>query len=60
MEAIIDIHPYDVAEMLMSSDKEIVLESEPDPTTPGSNLTRINGTLYRQTTAVPQKGNTIR
>ena len=53
MEAVIDIHPYDMYEMLN--------ELEPGKTAEflEGNLVRIKNQLYRQTTTVPQKGNKI-
>jgi len=48
---IIDIHPYDMAEMLMEpTTAQVFIEG---------SLIRIGDKLYRQTTAVPQKGNKI-
>jgi hypothetical protein len=51
LDAVIDIHPYDMAELLMES-KTITFIKEGD-------LIRIGDKLYRQTTAVPQKGTKI-
>lgn len=53
-EKVTKIHPYDVAEML----NEMKPSDRPAEFLE-SGLVRINGTLFQQTTTVPQKGNKI-
>jgi len=50
LEEVIDIHPYDMTEMLNEVDPNKCIAFE-------GSLIRISNKLYRQTTAVPQKGN---
>ena len=53
-QMIIEIHPLDMAEILMHGNDPMTLTKSPDPKVPGSELTTISIT-YRQTSAVSRR-----